>query len=67
MVKKCLKEGIDYVAGNRDPKGVVRHDNIIQIPSTDEWIEVGAEREVGAIMKDIGERWVTTGDLTVKG
>lgn len=67
MVRKVLKEGIDNVARNRDPKGVVRHEDMIQIPSIDEWIEVGSDREVGTIMKDIGERWVVTGDLTVKG
>ena len=41
MVRKVLKEGIDNVARNRDPKGVVRHEDMIQIPSIDEWIEVG--------------------------
>lgn len=66
LVRKALLDGIEAVKMGRDPKGLIKHNEIIEVPSRNEWVSLGGNGDMNNAINEFGTSWVNTGRLDLK-
>jgi len=61
MFRRLLKKGIEDVKKGVDPKGVIKHNDVVQVQTTDGLLTVEKKGDLDQAIDSLGEEWVKSG------